>query len=880
MRLQRETVPGAVGGAAPVAGYYSSGEVMQALGQLQQTIDQVDRETLDSVGHVNYLAQKISEVTGEEGKALNETDSETVTYVGGLFSSILQDQLVPAHAKPWFSKLEVPLLKAGLLDQSLLEDDAHPARQLLNRLEGIGDLLQGDESDAAREARDHIEGILTAIRENVENDPNVFVDAISDIESVEKDIQENYEKNVEQLIQQCKKESELHRARQAILEALNHRLGQRDVPKLVLELLDFGWKNLLLRTFLKNGEDSSAYKTYLNVIDQLNARLMETLPFSKDAVMSDESLQEWLERMLSIVSSDEANNNRLLKAIGSYLSGEADSPIETQYVPALVSKTLLKEHEHEAEKPADVPEDIWQLMLMDAGELQDGETFGYNDEKKGELQAKLVWSDANEPRYVFADNTGRKLLDLDLGEVANLLYQKVLSRLDEKSLSVTERATYHFLQSMHSQLAYQAQHDELTGLFNRKAFERELEEAFVTAKSGKATHVLCYIDLDRFNVINTTCGHAEGDVLLGNIARLLQDTLKGEAVIGRLGGDEFGILLPNSSRTKGLKLVTEVHDAIRDMRFVCENNEFKVTASIGLAEVNEFSDSSGRLLSAVDAATFTAKDMGRDNIQIYNIENERISNRRTILDWVGRINVLFDKNLIQLRCQKIKPIHKTINSLPHYEVLLDVQDEEGNKVPLEEFIVAAERYNRINDIDTWVVDYVLNWMEERKDKLDRISAIAINLSGSSLGNRKFMEHVESCLRKPGFPAEKVCFEVTETIAINNLDNAARFMKKLKETGCQFSLDDFGSGTSSYSYLKSLPIDYLKIDGAFVKDIATNSNDYAVVKSINEIGHAMGKKTVAEYVENEFSYQALKQIGIDYAQGFGVEKPIPLYKLFG
>ena len=881
MRLQRETVPGAGGaGAAPVAGYYSSGEVMQALGQMEPVMAQTDRETVDALGHVNYLQQKISEITGEEGKALNDADSETVTYVGGLFSSILQDHLVPAQAKPWFSRLEVPLLKASLLDQSLVEDETHPARQLLNRLERIGDLLEGDESEAANAIRDRIEAILNAISEKVEHDPNVFADAISEADGVEEDIQESYEKNIEQLIQQCIKESELNRARRVILEALNHRLGQREVPKVVLELLESGWKNLLLRTYLKNGENSSAYKTYLNVIDQLYARLMETVPYAKDAAMSDESLQEWLERMLSIVSTDEAANSRLLKTIAGYLSGEVNTPIDTQYVPALIAKMLHKEHRHEAEKPADVPEDIWQLMLLDAGELQDGETFGYSDDKKGELQTKLVWHDADEPRFVFADNAGHKLLDLDLGEVANLLYKKVLSRLDEKSLSVTERATYHFLQSMHNQLAYQAQHDDLTGLFNRKAFERELEEAFVTAKSGKATHVLCYIDLDRFNIINTTCGHAEGDVLLGNVARLLDETLKDEAVIGRLGGDEFGLLFRDCSRTKGLKLATEVHDAIRDMRFVCENNEFKVTASIGLAEINESSDSSSRLLSAVDAATFTAKDMGRDNIQIYNVENERISNRRTLLDWVGRINVLFDKNLIQLRCQKIKPIHKTINALPHYEVLLDVQDEEGNKVPLEEFIVAAERYNRINDIDTWVVDYVLNWMEERKDKLDRVSAIAINLSGSSLGNRRFMEHVENQLRKPGFPADKVCFEVTETIAINNLDNAARFMKRLKETGCQFSLDDFGSGTSSYSYLKSLPIDYLKIDGAFVKDIATNTNDYAVVKSINEIGHAMGKETVAEYVESEFAYQALAQIGIDYAQGFGVEKPIPLFKLFG
>lgn len=879
MRLERETLPQPNGGV-PLTGYYSSGEVLQALGQLEQSMKQLEREAVDSLGHAAYLQQKIGELTGEEGRALSETDSEAVSYVGGLVSSILQDRLVPEQAKPWFSRLELPLLKAGMLDQSLLEDEHHPARLLLNRLERIGDLLQGDDSDAARAATARIDELIGAIGEKVEHDPNVFVEAISEAERIEEESGENYEKNVAELIAQCNAESERDRARQAILEALNHRLGQREVPKVVLDLLDSGWKNLLLRTYLKSGEESNAYRIYLNVIDQLYARLMETPPFSREASMSDTALQEWIERMLSIVSEDEEKNRGLLQTISAHLSGKSDTPLETQYVPALMSKLLQKEHIYQAEKPDEVAEDIWELMLLDARELQDGETFAYREGKRGELQTGLVWHDAEKPRFVFTDNAGHKLLDLDLGEVANLLYMKVLSRLDQKSLSVTERATYHFLQSMHNKLSYQAQHDELTGLYNRMAFTRVLDEAFVSAKGGKATHVLCYIDLDRFNIINTACGHAEGDVLLGNVGKLLQDTLKDEAVIGRLGGDEFGLLFSECSRTKGLRLATEVHDAIRNMRFVCENNEFKVTASIGLAEINELSDSSSRMLSAVDAATFTAKDMGRDNIQIYNAENERISSRGNILDWVGRINVLFDKNLIQLRCQRIDPVHKTINARPHYEVLLDVHDEEGNAVPLEEFIVAAERYNRINDIDSWVVDYVLNWMEEHRDKLDRISALSINLSGSSLGNHRFMQHITDKLKSPGFPATKVCFEVTETIAISNLDNTARFMKKLKETGCKFSLDDFGTGTSSYAYLTTLPIDYLKIDGTFVRDIATNLNNFAVVKSINEIGHAMGKETVAEYVETEFTYQALRQIGIDYVQGFGVEKPIPLYKLFG
>ncbi len=877
MRLQKEVIPDVEDRAARPTDLYSSKDLVQALGSVQ-TLSH-ERQMVESHGHASYLQQKVGELTGDEGRALSEADNETLTYVGGLFNSLLQDELIPPHAKPWFVKLEVPLLQAGLLDASLLQDESHPARHLLNHLEKLGDRLQGNDTERAMAARARIEDILDAIPSKIEHDPNVFVDAISVVEGIENEIEKEYKSNLARLLQPRKKESKLNQARRSILDALNHRLGQRDVPKVILELLDSGWKNLLLRTYLKQGGQSEPYRLYLDVIDQLYARLMEVAPYSSSAVMQDEGLLESIESTLSSISEDTAKIRQLFDTIKAHLNGESNEALETRYVPELTSKMVRKGRTPQASKPEGMAEDIWQLLLIDLEELQEGEFFGFTDEEKGVLQAKLVWHDTDEARYVFADNSGNKLLDLDLGEIARLLHNRVLSRLDQKSMSATERATYQFLESLHNKLAHQALHDELTGLLNRKAFQRQLEEAVIDARSGSTTYVLCYLDIDRFNIINTTCGHTEGDALLVKIARLLEDKVGDEAVIGRLGGDEFCLLFTDCGRARGLKLATEVQEAIRNMRFGCESNEFKVTASIGMAEIDQYSESSGQLLSTVDAATFTAKDMGRDNIQIHNIENERISNRRTILDWVGRINVLLDKNLIQLRCQKIQPIHSAQSALPHYEVLLDVMDEEGNKVPLDEFIAAAECYNRINDIDTWVVDSVLDWMELHQERLEGISAMAVNLSGSSVVNRRFMEHLGKRLSAPGFPACKVCFEVTETIAINNLDSASRFMKRLKQTGCQFSLDDFGTGASSYSYLRTLPIDYLKIDGSFVKDIARNTNDYAVVKSINEIGHTMGKKTIAEYVENEFAYQALSQIGIDYAQGFGIEKPIPLQQLF-
>ncbi|MGM0594700.1 MAG: putative bifunctional diguanylate cyclase/phosphodiesterase, partial [Pseudomonadota bacterium] len=639
------------------------------------------------------------------------------------------------------------------------------------------------------------------------------------------------------------------------------------------------WKNLLLRTLMRNGAESAAYQTYLNVVDLLSARLTAREPYSAAAKMTDEELIEWASRMLAMVSSNEQKNHLLLREMARDLTGQSATPVETKYVPALISKGGLPAHDGGAQRPDEVAEDVWQLMLEDAKQLTLNEPFLYRDGQGREHRLSLVWRD-DDRRFVFADNLGLKALDRGLGEVANDLYQKSLARIGEKELSLTERATYSFLQSLHRQIAYQASHDDLTGLLNRKAFEQALAQALKGAKVEQSTHVLGYFDLDRFNIINSTCGHSEGDRLLRNVAEVLQETVPETATLARLGGDEFGIILHHSSRIHGLKLLTAIHESVRAIRFSCENNEFKVTCSMGVTEINENSDSPGRLLGAVDSATFTAKDNGRDNIQIHNVENQRITSRRHILDWVGRINVLFEKELIRLRCQKIAPVHTTVNSLPNYEVLLDVHDEAGNKVPLNEFIVAAERYNRIIDIDTWVVNQILDWLELHREKLSRIGNLSVNLSSSSLGNRQFIDQLYQRLSRPNFPADKICFELTETIAMSHLDTTARFMKRLKESGCHFSLDDFGSGTSSYAYLRSLPIDYLKIDGAFIKDIASNTGDYAVVKSINEIGHALGKLTVAEMVEDEFAYQMVYGIGIDYVQGFGVEKPIPLEKLFG
>jgi len=860
----------------PPAGYFSSEELIHALSHLATKDMSAQRESMEELGHAQYLTQLLARLTGEKDKELNDTDRDSITYIGGLLNSMLQDRQLPKVVEGWLSRMTTSLLRAGVNDPGVLEDVDHPARQVVNRLEQVGRYIEND-ADEQRATYSHkIESILESIQERVGEDPHIFAEALESLDEIHNRYRNDYRIKIDRIVQQCEQESNLNRVRSKILDDLNELLGHRDVPKISLKLLDYGLKNLLFRTRVKEGAKSESYRKYLNFIDQLTARLAGHAPVMDGDSLNDDLLLEQLAHLLAASSANKAANQTLLDEVRSSLSGGRRPAM--QYVPALTIKTSHLDEFHS--KPETLDMDAWQLILDDARNIEHGEALAYEDEESGRREVSLIWHDEENkpPRYVFADDRGEKMLDLSLGEVASLLHQNILERMAVRELSVTERATYNFLQDIHNNLAFRAQHDELTGLLNRKSFVRKLEQIYNDAVASKRRGVLGYFDLDRFNVINTTCGHAEGDKLLEKVAEILRENMGENAMVARLGGDEFGVIMEGASRVEGLKRINVMHDAIRDIRFSCEENEFNVTASVGLAEINDSIDGSGRLLSAVDAACFTAKEQGRDNIQIHNPENVNVSSHTNILEWVGRINVLFEKNLIKLRCQRIEPLKKSVNALPHYEVLLDVYDGNGNKVPLEEFIVAAERYNRIVDIDTWVVDNVFSWLEQNRSKLDHISGLSINLSGSSLGNRKFMERLSRHLSEDGIPAEKVIFEVTETIAINNLDNAARFMRKMKEVGCRFSLDDFGSGNSSYAYLKTLPIDFLKIDGTFVKDVAKNTDDFAVVKSINEIGHVMGKTTIAEYVEDEFALQALKTIGLDYVQGFGIEKPIPLYKL--
>jgi diguanylate cyclase (GGDEF)-like protein/PAS domain S-box-containing protein len=428
--------------------------------------------------------------------------------------------------------------------------------------------------------------------------------------------------------------------------------------------------------------------------------------------------------------------------------------------------------------------------------------------------------------------------------------------------------------SLHEQLSYQASHDTLTNLINRKEFNHRLQIAIETARSDKTSHALCYLDLDQFKIINDTCGHAAGDNLLQQLSLVMQKHVSKRDILARLGGDEFGLLLMYCESEWAMGVIQKLHAAIEDFIFKWEDKNFRVGSSIGMAFIDESTEDIEEILKKADAACFAAKDSGRNRIHVYEDDDIVMARRRGEIQWVSKIHTAFEKNLFSLNVQEITPICVKEYG-EHYEVLIRMTGDNGELIPPGAFLPAAERYNLSPKIDRWVIESTFQWLLEHPDRLDNLGLCSINLSGNSLCDKEFLEFVVRTFNSTEIPPHKICFEITETAAIANLTGATEFIKKIKEIGCYFALDDFGSGLSSFAYLKNLPVDILKIDGIFVKDIARDSVDYAMVKSINEIGHVMGKQTVAEFVEDKEILNKLKEIGVDYAQGYYFSKPHPL-----
>lgn len=425
------------------------------------------------------------------------------------------------------------------------------------------------------------------------------------------------------------------------------------------------------------------------------------------------------------------------------------------------------------------------------------------------------------------------------------------------------------------QLSWEANHDALTGLINRRRFEQHLVDAIASVKNSNEQHALCYLDLDQFKVVNDTVGHIAGDELLRQITALIQKGVRANDMLARLGGDEFGILLTQCSSSQATQIAENLKDLVHQFRFIWNGQTFIIGVSIGVVGIDQTSQDLMELLGAADAACYAAKARGRNCVHLYSLDDGELIKQRGERQLISKISRALETNRFCLYYQKIV----SITSKPlveHYEILIRMMDENGKLVSPNEFIPAAERYGLITEIDCWVIETFFSNYHRLPDK-DVLSQglYTINLSGASISNNKFLRFLIEQFSRYKIPPQTIGFEITETAAIANFEQARYFMSELKKIGCCFALDDFGSGLSSFAYLINLPVDYLKIDGAFVKNISHNLISQALVEGFNRIAHAMNLETIAEFVEDDTILEKLREIGVDYAQGYGIARPVPI-----
>ena len=603
-------------------------------------------------------------------------------------------------------------------------------------------------------------------------------------------------------------------------KALHSEKTQSCELRLLSAAGDFIWTRMSINSVVGQSHESTQYRLVISDISESKRRECEIMKLSQAVESSSSAI--FLTDLDGVIEYVNPSFTNMSGFTEKEAIGEKPNILKSGETPSIVYKEL------------------WQTIT--SGEDWGGE---FHNRKKG---GSFYW----------ARNAISAVKDKQ-GEIISYI-------------CVQDDVTQEF--ELTKELSYQASHDLLTGLINRREFERRTENLLAAVQHGHQEHALCYMDLDQFKIINDTSGHLAGDELLRQLGHLLQSTVSKRDTLARLGGDEFGVLMEYCTLNQAYRVASALQQAINDYQFIWKDRTYRIGISIGMVAITQETSDLTELLKEADSACYMAKDSGRNRIHVFQQEDEEIALRQGQMQWVSRINDALDEDRFILYAQPILPLNNN-NDKKHYELLIRMVAENGDIITPFNFLPSAERYDLIQKIDSWVIQNAFSLLATHTDFVNDINFISINLSGQTLTSDELLAFIISQMQNSKVDPKKICFEITETVVISNLDAARKFISTLRDLGCRFALDDFGSGLSSFGYLKNLKVDYLKIDGMFVKDMVSDPIDHAMVKSINEIGQVMGMKTIAEFVEDKKIMDKLKVIGVNYAQGYFIDKPKPL-----
>lgn len=769
----------------------------------------------------------------------------------------------------WMQQLGEPLAREAAADQNFFQNSQHPLREIVD---GLGHLQMFRPSPDPRPQDDPVHQQVSEILQPISSgqaDEQVLHEVAETVARLTSEQSRQYQRNVERVVESNEGRDRVRRARRAVAAEISRRYLGRQVPEVVPELLDAGWRAVLELAAINADDGDEVFGTHLGILDSvvslLGGEAFEAEPLEGDT----RQLLARIEKELATVAFDPFRRNAVESRLRAELAGPAQDKTH------LVEMTFADEASEEllsATPPPGVGETAWQRCLDQCAEVAVGDRVSLLDAEKGKRDLRVAWIRSDRELYVLVDHRGLRVRNLSLAELALGLHQHRIEIERTDGRPVSDRAVDSILSRMEETLAHQAAHDSLTGLINRQQFHAALEHALALPARDDQIGVLLWVDIDQFRLVNDIHGYETGDRLLVAVARQLEH-LRGAKVLGHLGGDRFAMMLPDIGVSDGGQRGQEICELVRGMPFDWQGQSISISASIGVAGLYEAADGLSTLLQAADDALVAAKAGGGDRAFVYSADDPEIARRKESVHWVVQVDEALDRGQLRLRCQPIVPVRTDTGLAPHYEVLLGVQSGAAESLPIAEFIDAAERYNRMRAVDRWVARTTMEWIAAHREHMPVLHGFAVNLSGQTASDPSFVEFVREQFQRTGIEPSWLSFEVTETAAVSDLRSSAGIVHELKSLGCKVALDDFGSGLASYSYLKELPVDWLKIDGVFVRKIAANREDYAVVKSINEIGHFLGKKTIAEYVSDDEILGKVRELGVDFAQGFGISPPM-------
>ncbi|MEM9757671.1 MAG: DUF1631 family protein [Pseudomonadota bacterium] len=815
------------------------------------------------------LEDLVREASGSDETVIDHDGANRLGFIDNVFQTLHRNFEVSADMAPSLAKLRVPLARLSLKEPRFFAQPDHPAHQVLDKLS----MLAGTEKSANRAMQAKVSGIVDRIAQDYDGDSEVFADAQGELDRLMAQQGRVLERNIERVVKGLEGQERLTRAQRRVEDLLEQHIDPEKTPRALVELLDGGWRSALVQLALREGEDSVAWREEAALLEQL----LGDLKLSEDGELPDDELREMqlrlraLNKRLNVSNPGSVSHEDALQELTRVLAGQA--ALTTAVYTSPVARGVLPD----ASKIDQLPR--LRRWLKRVRALEVGARLRYVDKEGQRQRMRLVWVSDDRDRYAFVNERGQKVAELSAIQLARQLSRGAQPPTRVDDMSVLHQSMYETLEQAQKTLSFERNRDSITQLINGDSLVSQLRRTLRHAQAHDSEHAFLALNIDNFSLVNEVFDETSGDEVLAEFARLLGQLNDRRALSARMQADEFGVLFTYRSLADARRAADKIRGDIAASSLTVNGESVSFTVSVGVAPIVRSTPSPETVLEQARSALEIAKDQGRDQVVAYDIDQEEVHQyQRDRAKSRQQLEEAMDTDRLVLRAQPLvqSAVDGSAEASHHYEILLALRDDDGELQSPSDFIRSAERFGFVTLVDRWVVRETFTWLSQLVDQQKQVPQLSINLSGTSITDNDFLDYILEQISEYGVGTSRLCFEITETGAIDNLPKAADFVRTLKNIGCEFSLDDFGTGLASHKYLKELPVDYVKIDGTFISDVHINSTDYAMAKSINDLAHFLGQRTIAECVETLDIVPALREIGIDYLQGWGVGMPRELH----